>query len=681
MICVILLLVAIIFISNIYAGCPSECICSTLVANCSDRDLNEIPQNISETVTELILRNNNISQVDFGENHLYYLETLDLRKNSIEAFSRKALDGVPLLKILKLDNNKLSEVSRSRNFFGNGDISLIRVSLSRNRFFSTLYQTLFYHMTAVTYIDVSHNSFSLIPGNAFPRSLQHLDLSYNRFIQFHPQTFVNLRQLTYLDLRGLEMRSIQSDLFENLQSLEVLRLGGRSLISIESNLLNGLYSLNTLELVDSSFSTLPTDLLQFSQDLRNLDLSNNQLDILHQDFFADVTLLRALNLTGNNINSLALITNVLSSLNLKELVLNSMTLLGSLSDLLHQQDELEILSFAQNNLSVLNSEISSSSLKSLNLAYNNLVTLSTDAFVNCAALQSLNLTGNQFSSLPQLRTSSKIKVYISGNVWNCSCDLYNAFSTFISNVSKSNIRFSCHGGLLPDNSLSCLLCDYPQRFAGMYIGNLHNEFRICQATNEFTSSIGIELTQTQQFQVAPNINVTAVVVPIAVIIFLALGIALLCYVKRSRTQKVFDTSTSDTGAGIQITDCPTSHIYEPIHFTNTEVIGSCNLATLPVDEKHYAKANDYSVYSKAVDPSKKSYEFVQHSSNYTFAGDGRYKPNNSLVEPSIKTQGPSAEGEYLSPMFLQSASLYSKINTECGNDSNNLNQNLYVLMK
>ena len=687
------LFVVIAWISKVCDGCPMVCDCVSNSVNCSNRGLDEIPENIPSSSTELFFRNNSITELNLGEIEFHTLHTLDLRDNLLETIPSRVFRMTSFLRTLNLDNNRLDTISRSETFFGEGENSLTHVTLSRNLFTGTIYQRFLFHMIEVKFLDISHNGFTLIPANAFPLQLEHLDLSYNRFNQFNRLAFANLKDLTYLDLRGLDVEVIGSDLFTDMRSLKRLRIGGRNVNSIEANLLSGLHSLTTLEIVDSDVTSLPSELLIFSQSLRHLDLSNNRLDSLQQEFFNHVLLLRSLNLTGNNLYTLGLIADSLLNLNLEELILDSMSLAGSVSSLVRRQNELQRLSLARNNLSAFNYEIVSSTLRNLNLAYNNLTKISTNAFVDCTALQSLNLTGNQFSSFPVLRTSSSLNVFIANNLWNCSCEFHLEFLSLNGfDSATSNLNFSCQSDMSSADNLDCLICQFPERYAGMYVGDLQDELSFCNVVEDVITSSS-SLASNQQPEAATNIpnqassSLIEIVVPIVVIVVIAFVVALFFCAKRSQANKQLEMSAMNHIMGSETAESHDVGVYETIPYATDNSV-SCHEERRPASQKE----NDYN---------NSSLKYVQKSygdNGASFHSDAFYSnaqeqnQTSSLEQPSIVDLPP--ENHYLPPLRMQSTSFVSeedtinynldlsiKKNNKGDDESRDEHQNYYVSMK
>lgn len=94
--------------------CPADCYCiqnSHFFLNCSNRDLTQIPKNISNNVDEIDLSNNNISQVDASSfASLPKLYKINLANNQIDDVEREAFRGAENLRIIDLTNNSLTQM-------------------------------------------------------------------------------------------------------------------------------------------------------------------------------------------------------------------------------------------------------------------------------------------------------------------------------------------------------------------------------------------------------------------------------------------------------------------------------------------------------------------------------------------------------------------------------------------
>ncbi|CAH8498302.1 unnamed protein product [Schistosoma turkestanicum] len=88
--------------------CPSSCVCGTDGVYCSDRNLTEIPANISPETTQLYLERNQITNIDSNRiAHLKKLHTLILSYNKLRELPPRIFEKLTNLKTIVLSYNNL----------------------------------------------------------------------------------------------------------------------------------------------------------------------------------------------------------------------------------------------------------------------------------------------------------------------------------------------------------------------------------------------------------------------------------------------------------------------------------------------------------------------------------------------------------------------------------------------
>lgn len=189
--------------------------------------------------------------------------------------------------------------------------------------------------------------------------------------------------LSLLDMHGNNLTSVPVG-FRRLQQLKVLNLSNNSLDVSLLNTICDLTGLQELRLAKNGLSgTLPSEVGNMTA-LQILDLSDNQLDKLPADM-ANMRHLQKLLLSGNRFSSLSL--HLLPAESLLELDL-SKNMLGGTFD-------------AENDLSAFQK------LKSLNISFNSLKGLCTDAF-DLSSLQTLAVHNNRITELPERLACSQL---------------------------------------------------------------------------------------------------------------------------------------------------------------------------------------------------------------------------------------------------------------------------------
>ncbi|XP_056451550.1 transforming growth factor beta activator LRRC32-like [Gadus chalcogrammus] len=390
--------------------------------------------NVLFRLTELDLSKNSITCItDFD---LSQLQILNLSKNSLEAFQTVYSDSDYELVSLDLSQNKIHyfplvprrnklaylDVSRNKlqgvNTTGTAEeIGNFREqSLAHNESGQYLMHQDF---PSLNYLDLSYNQMKTIPQSFFNSmvQLEHLNISNNCIGSFLVEEENGLNNLKVLDLSYNSLRDMSFGK-NTLLALEELFLQGNLLTTIEPHTFQGrprlkylLLQQNNLHICPSNaessfsnnhkhhqgcvaFSSIPT--------LQHLYLSENHLKVLPNNAFED-TPLTLLDLSLNpglvvGLNAFSGLEDSLVHLLLRENHISRLDV--DLSSLNH----LKLVDLSTNRLSTLPSWNKESSIESLNLGNNHLVTLEYNALVALgSSLKTLYMGSNPLSCCSNLR--------------------------------------------------------------------------------------------------------------------------------------------------------------------------------------------------------------------------------------------------------------------------------------
>lgn len=388
----------------------------------------------SSALRRINLHNNVILEIEDGAfDSLAHLAELDLSKNSIACITDFNLCG---LKVLNLSQNSLElfQSSRSSDLY-----KLLRLDLSENQMshFPLLPQN-----NVLEYLDASRNQIQSVNVTEGPEArsrvlltqLRYLDLSYNQLTGLPESFFYCMLSLKVLKVSNNCIRSFSVTAEPVLDSLELLDLSFNSLQSLTFSR-NTLGSLEELLLQGNQLATLDHHIFHGLPNVKHLQLQQNNLEIcsLDQDLqapsdcvsFASIPKLSFLNLSDNRLQTLpadAFASTPLSSLDLSHnlgLDLDRRSLSGLEDSLLHLQ-------LRENNLSRLNADLTSlRSLKHIDLSTNQLTSL--PAWDKESSIESLNLQNNNlvtldYSTMLTLERSLKT-LYMGSNPLSCCQNL------------------------------------------------------------------------------------------------------------------------------------------------------------------------------------------------------------------------------------------------------------------
>ncbi|XP_077464103.1 podocan isoform X2 [Stigmatopora argus] len=332
------------------------------------------------------------------------LVRLHLKSNKLERIPAGALDGLPNLRELHLQNNLLNDESVDNRTFG--------------------------QVSALECLDLSNNNLSAVP-KGLPANLVLLHLEKNSIQGIPADALTHVRQLEYLLLHNnhLRSRSIHPAAFQGLKKLHTLHMHNNQLERVPRGLPR---RAKTLVLLRNAISEIGRNDLAALHTLSELDLSYNRLSEgkLHRDAFRKLRRLETLRLSGNALRSLPVA--LPRGLRLLEAKGAGMEALpeGALAGM----ESLRVLILADNRLA-------------LNSFYQG-------AWMELAALTTLDLSGNRLSHVPSDLPESLEHLDLRGN--RIASIAASAFEG-LPNIQKINLRFNrLSASALDDSSLALL---------------------------------------------------------------------------------------------------------------------------------------------------------------------------------------------------------------------------------
>lgn len=245
------------------------------------------PKNLLEAISKsnistLCLARNQFEMLDDNSfPKMPNLQILDLREVLAVNVSKNAFKGMPKLRTLLLNGNKLSSVPEGAllnrlTFLDLSDNSgsASYVSLGKGRFVN---------MTNLNLLNLSFNRINVLFNDTFTGlgNLTVLGLKNSTIFYVAEGSFATMPNLQFLNLENnpFGRRNITKGMFKGLENLQVLLLGGCSIIhlSFESSPFEHLKSLRHLGLERNELHKLyPVDFAPLTQ-LISLDISENTL--------------------------------------------------------------------------------------------------------------------------------------------------------------------------------------------------------------------------------------------------------------------------------------------------------------------------------------------------------------------------------------------------------------------
>lgn len=429
----------------------------------------------SQSLQKISLHNNVILEIEDGAfDSLNHLTELDLSKNSITCITDFNLFN---LKVLNLSKNSMEffQSSRSSDAY---KLQLLDLSENKMHYFPLLPRN-----NVLQHLDVSRNQLQSLNATGSPDRrttffflhLRFLDMSYNQLRDIPESFFYCMASLEVLNVSNNCINSFVITNEAILQTVKIINLSFNSLQTLTFGE-NPMSSLEELHLQGNDLAVLDHQIFQRLPNIRHLYLQGNALQICDADnrppecvSFSSVPNLQFLYLSENNLQTLPSNAFTNTPLELLDLSLNPGLEMhqDSLSGL---ETSLVHLLLRENNISSLNTDLSSlKSLKHIDLSTNQLTTL--PAWNKESSIESLNLQNNNLVTLEpstMLALEHSLKtLYMGSNPLSCCSNI-----GFLQMVRNSGL-------VIPDiEAVTCVLEDYSEP---VNIGKLTEE--MCQRPN------------------------------------------------------------------------------------------------------------------------------------------------------------------------------------------------------
>ncbi|XP_041493959.1 leucine-rich repeats and immunoglobulin-like domains protein 2 isoform X3 [Microtus oregoni] len=267
---------------------------TTLEAGCFD--------NLSGSLLVVKLNRNRISMIPPKVFKLPHLQFLELKRNRIKTVEGLTFQGLDSLRSLKMQRNGIS-ILKDGAFFG---------------------------LNNMEELELEHNNLTGVSKGWLYglRMLQQLYMSQNAIERISPDAWEFCQRLSELDLSYNQLTRLDESAFVGLSLLERLNLGDNRVTHIADGVFRFLSNLQTLDLRNNEISWAIEDASEAFAGLKSLTkliLQGNQIKSITQKAFIGLESLEYLDLNNNAIMSIQ--ENAFSQTHLKELVLNTNSLL------------------------------------------------------------------------------------------------------------------------------------------------------------------------------------------------------------------------------------------------------------------------------------------------------------------------------------------------------------------
>ncbi|XP_053203331.1 relaxin receptor 1-like [Panonychus citri] len=264
-------------LSDIYQSvCPCILNDSTRIL-CPNHNFNQIPDNLSLTITVLNLDNGSIEAIDSDILSKYQnLTTLSLKNNQLTTIESTTFENLIHLKRLYLIGNQINHIDENA----------------------------FHKLTNLKFLELHTNRLETIDAALLFKGLSKLETLYLEFNQLRSiGIFPHLNSLRWIDLSNNQLTEIQS-IFQNLDHLEILNLSSNKLKRLPADAFHFNKRLIHLEVPLNQIDSIDVTTFHNLRDLRKLNLSYNPLTTLPRHVFKESRELQSIDLTGIEIRNI-----------------------------------------------------------------------------------------------------------------------------------------------------------------------------------------------------------------------------------------------------------------------------------------------------------------------------------------------------------------------------------------
>lgn len=209
----------------------------------------------------------------------------DLDSSQMESYfviEQGVLKAMPFLELLDLSGNNLNQLTE----FTFKDAPGLKVLLLKGTSLNAVAPRAFSNNKKLYYLDLSNNPFPLVTkqksrflGDIFYglANLLALDLSYCNINSLPRDTFIYIRNIQYLSLRGNPIFKLETQVFQYVPLLKTLDLRYNILISWQQRIFTNSHCIKKLMLNFNNLLTLTDAMLKDFNQVDNVDLFANSI--------------------------------------------------------------------------------------------------------------------------------------------------------------------------------------------------------------------------------------------------------------------------------------------------------------------------------------------------------------------------------------------------------------------
>lgn len=241
------------------------------LSNCSIIDIPDLYFSNLPHCINLNLSYNSIGVIDNMTFKNSKIDFLDLSHSNIKELRSNCFTN-NTMKELILSYNQISQLNK---IFV--DTTVLKLDLSHNEIVEITMDS-FKNLLGTVYLNLSNNFIEKFDSNAISemKSLDILDLTYNRFKEFASDTFAYF-SVTNLLLQGNNISDVHKNAFDHLENVKLLNLSNNHIKNIRPKAFANLSSVEEIDLANNDINFVVADTFFQTPNLRKVDLSGNPL--------------------------------------------------------------------------------------------------------------------------------------------------------------------------------------------------------------------------------------------------------------------------------------------------------------------------------------------------------------------------------------------------------------------
>ncbi|XP_065934646.1 toll-like receptor 13 [Magallana gigas] len=433
--------------------CPAYCFCNKLLTsvNCEGKRLMKIPTDLPKTVEKLYLQHNEIADLEPNSLcGLSELQELYLQNNKLSFIKSLTFTGtcVPNLKVIRLDNNRISSLEENAFF----NMTNLNITYFTNNVITHINPRSFVECFKMSFLHLGQNYLDHIPAISFLTGLQQLSIQGNKVKNAtFPTSYENCTLLSTIGLSTNFIENLTKETFQSLQNCPVrkLELSRNKITDISKEAFLPLTKLVSLT-ISQNHLTAPKLKIGLeglkSSSLSSLNIARLQLGgQLPSSTFAllNGTVLKQLLMSNNKINQLP--SRAFATLKrLEQIDLKGCKIQTIANDTFAGLHFLTNLNLADNYLDKVPTNLPSS-LNILYLNGNQIIALGENSFVNLVSLKNLYLGANKISEVNKLAFNGLVSLQklhlVSNSISSLAAELFAPFGRLISlELNKNNLK-------------------------------------------------------------------------------------------------------------------------------------------------------------------------------------------------------------------------------------------------